>query len=105
MSLKSKFSAFSAAYKSALKNNDGDKWSDAGKEVSVKDTLDVLGKGSAYIAKEAVEFSGILTKATVKVLMTPTNSDDDYYDDDNYDGYRNGNEGYGYYMNGIKVHD
>ncbi|KIX27175.1 hypothetical protein HW40_12660 [Mannheimia haemolytica] len=105
MSLKSKFSAFTAAYKSALKNSSSDNWNEAGKDISVKDTLEVIGKSSAYIAKEAVEFSGILTKATVKVLMTPTNSDNDYYDDDNYDGYRNGNEGYGYYMNGIKIHD
>ncbi|MFA9499740.1 hypothetical protein ACERCG_04780 [Mannheimia sp. E30BD] len=99
MSLKSKFSAFTAAYKSALKNSSSDNWNEAGKDISIKNTLEVIGKGSTYIAKEAAEFSGILTKATVKVLMTPT------YSKKHYKGYQYGPEGYGYYSNGMKIHD
>lgn len=103
MSLKSKFSAFTAAYKSALKNSSNDNWNEAGKDISVKDTLEVIGKSSAYIAKEAVVFSGGLVKITLSALATPTNSnEDDEYDDD---GYRYGPEGYGYYQGGYKVHN
>lgn len=106
MSLKSKFKAFASVYKSALENGNNDEWSDAGKDVSAKDALGVIGKGSAYLAKEAVEFSGILAKATGRILMTPTSSEYDTYEAEyNSDGYRMGHSGYGYYVNGIKIHD
>ncbi|GAB1660369.1 hypothetical protein [Mannheimia haemolytica] len=99
MSLKSKLSAFATAYKSVLENANNDEWNNAGKDVCIKDTLVVIGKGSTYLAKEAVEFSGILAKTTAKILMTPT------YSKEHYNGYQYGPEGYGYYSNGMKIHD
>ncbi|MBF0786149.1 hypothetical protein E4T80_11830 [Muribacter muris] len=98
MSLKSKFSTFTAAYKSALKNNSNDEWSEAGKGITAKDTFSTIGKGLAFISI-----------ATTKSYLSLHNaSASDRYEEDEYnndDGYRMGHSGYGYYSGDIKIHD
>lgn len=82
MSLKSKFKALTTAYKSACENS-RNAWENADCSIS-----------------ESVKES---TKIKFALWARDKNVQQD--DNDSFDGYRHGYEGFGYYQGNFKIHD
>lgn len=82
MSLKSKLSAFTTAYKNICKNSQN-AWQNT--DCSISEEI----------------------KASTKIKFALWTRDKNVQQDDNdsFDGYRHGYDGYGYYQGNFKIHD